>query len=172
MSWSGSQDHEVLPATGLDLRRELEFRLEPGDAVDEPRRGGIGVGAVGTAGDDLASTLALQPVDHRDDHGGVGDEQVVRPRNHRFDGALARVARPVGEALLPGSFSLALAGPLRLGLAFGGAAVDARAARIVDRHRRIDRLVAQPAPPAVDLTDLVEPHDRTVSGTVVAGANG
>src|SRR4029077_4824377 len=114
----GSQDHEVLPATGLDLRREVEFRLEPGDAVDEPGRGRLRVVAVATAGDDLASTLALQPVDHRDDHGGGGDEQMVRPRNPRLDAALARVARPVGEALLPGSFSLALAGPFRLGLAF------------------------------------------------------
>ena len=27
-AWSGPQDHEVLAATGLDLRRDVEFRLE------------------------------------------------------------------------------------------------------------------------------------------------
>src|SRR5450755_2679048 len=113
----------------------------------------MAVCCAGAAADDLPSTRAFQPVDRGQQHRRIGDEKPVRPTDHRGHGALLGVACPVREP-----FGAALApGRLRR----GEVAVDAGTAGVVHRPVRVDRLVADPATPAVTGAHVIESTHRS-----------
>ena len=162
------EDHHELTATGFDCGAHLEARFEPGDPVDEPVGSSDGIALVRTVAHDLAPALSLGSIDRRQDHCGVRDQEIVGPLDDGLRAPLARVARTVRESFLSGPGALAPPCALRLGLSFGGPAVDARSSRVVDRHVRVDRLVAQPAPPAVLFADLTQTgHGRILTDSVL-----
>lgn len=145
---SGSEDEEELATARFDICVDGQIGAKAGDAIDQPCRSSLAVLTGGTSSHHLAAAFALQAVDARENWGRVGDEEVGAPRDHRGDRALFGVAPAMGEPLVS------------LALAPGRQAVDARAAWVVDRHLRIDRLVTQPAAPAVRRAHLVETAHR------------
>src|SRR5664279_5758753 len=119
----------------------------------------MAVCGAGAAADDLPATLAFQPVDRGQQHRRIGDEEPVRPTDHRGHGALLGVAcamcEPFDAAPAPGR------------LRRGEVAVDAGTAGVVHRLVRVDRLVAAPATPAVTGAHVIESaHRSTLSANL------
>ena len=131
------------------VRRDRQPGREPGQPVHQPVRACAGVRGARAAADHLPAALAFEPVDGGQQDGRVGDEKPVRPTDHRGDGALLGVAGAVGEPL---DAALALGG-----LRGGEVAVDAGPAGVVHGLVGVDRLVADPAAPAVARTHVVSP---------------
>jgi hypothetical protein len=153
---SSERDHE-LAAARFDTGGDREFRRQPAEPIDQPISGLIGVSAARAQGYDFASALTSQPLGDTDERSRLGDEQPRRPWHHCLDRASAGVAPAVGQTF--SHAALALGG-------FGGhQPIDARPAAIVHRHLRIDRLVAELAPPAVPLSNLVEAAHRAAART-------
>gem|GEM_PF-4762 len=153
---SGGEDDEELTAAWFDPRVQVEAGFEARDPIDEPRTCSDRILFGGTAGHGLTTALVRQSSHARNDGSGVDDEKVVSPRNNRIVVAFAGVAVPVCEALTE-------VDRLLLCLLLGDPCVDACASRVVWRHVRIDRLITQPASPAVTLTNFVDcAHSDTV----------
>ena len=138
---------------------DVQAWRQPTQAIHQPlgRRDCIGFGWAATHC--FAATLAGQPLGTGHDRGGVGNEQFLGPLNDGSNGALFGVASPVREPLTTedrfGSFAF--------GFALGGHAVNARTAIVVDRHVRVDGLIAEPAPPAIGFPNIVKPSHRVSS---------
>lgn len=140
---------EELPGGRFDAVLKIKTRFEARDAVDEPGSGLVRVFVGGAASHRFTAAFGYETLDACQDHPGVNDEKLVRPGDDRFNVALAGVAVAMGETFGHGA-------ALLLGLLAGGASIDARTARVVDRDVRVHWLVAQPASPAVCFADLVK----------------
>jgi hypothetical protein len=77
-----SQGQHELATTRSYLSAELGSRREPGQAVNQPLGGLVGIVLVWAAGNDFATTLCLESLSRFKDGRWVNHEQVLRPRNN------------------------------------------------------------------------------------------
>lgn len=159
--------HDVLAATFVDNGGQGQARFEPADAIEQPGSSLLGIILSQASTHGFAPALRCEPIDGLDDRHRVDHEEVVAPRNDRVVVALARVTAAVGKPL-----SRLRPSPLLrrlLGLLRGHSPVDARAAVVVDGTVWVHLFVAEPAPPIVSFTDLIEVRH---GGNVAALING
>lgn len=148
-----SEYHKVLSAAGLNPRFHVKVWSQATHAIHQPLSSGDCIGFGRASTHCFAAALSGQPFGTGNDDSRICNKQVRWPLNHGSNGALFGIASSVSEPLTTKHRFR----PFALGFVSATHAVNARTAIIVDRHFRVDRFIAQPAPPPVSFPNFVKP---------------
>jgi len=148
-----SEHHKVLPAAGLNPRFHVKVWSQSTHAIHQPLSSGDCIGFGRASTHCFAAALSGQPLGTGNDDSRICNKQVRWPLNHGSNGALFGIASSVSEPLT----TKHRLWPFAFGFVSATHAVNARTAIIVDRHFRVDRFIAQPAPPPVSFPNFVKP---------------